>query len=512
MTDRFSKHQGRLTPTLSLKSAIMVVVCALAGCGGDGFQQGNNDNDGGNGGNDGGGSNTSGSGGASIGVLTDAGAFEVNFTSDFSSSNNINITIDGVESSASELKNGMVANMILDDDDDLPSNLSEGVITDLTVDHVVVGPVTTLNPLRVLGKPVIVTADTELDGISNDDINTLEVGDILRVSGFISPTNDAVLATLVDQQENVANWRLTGNINNLEADTRFEINDLGVVINGATSENCVLRDGRTVTLTATPDDDFTGDGFTTETELDTLTGWECTEFRLANIDSGDEDIITLPAEIEGMITRFTDATSFQIGDQVIQSGSPTYQGGVQEDLKVGVKVEVEGTLNTNTNELTATTIKFHEPRIYFFVPGINVSVDNTNSTVSVLGLSIDTTDLTNDENSILLDANPDITQQIEIQGFVDKDETPYATSVRYRGDDNRENVELQGIVTQASNDRFSILGISVAVSNNNSIEDEDLVFVNGGQVNSNDAEANSVDARNGSFSEIQLPIDEDDDI
>ncbi|MCE2028813.1 DUF5666 domain-containing protein [Sessilibacter corallicola] len=464
---------------LALISTCLAV--PLAGCD---FQLGPSD-DNNNGGNNGGGNNGGGGsigggndGGATIGTLTDASDLEVNFDSNFSLGN-IDISIDDIPAVSSDLEDGMVVTLIIEDG--APSNLATGTVTSLEVNHLLVGPVTSLNPFEVLSHEVITTADTELRDISGEDVTNLAIGDIARVSGFANRQN-GILATRVDLQPGQFSiWKMTGTVENLTANQSFTIADQNIILNG-TFPDCGTRElaeGDYVEVTAIPEENFSpGD------DLSTLLAVECLTVALPALRADDDDIETLPAQMEGTVTSINSITEIFVDDQEIELGSNvSYLGGTATDLIVGAKIEVEGDLDLDTQVLTANTIIYHERRILIEAPLASSDV-TVNTSVNFFGLDIPITNLTVDDDLIVSSGIAD--RQVRLFGFTDEDQNPFAISLSNEGVIDDEDVTLQGPVSRVGGNEIEIIGISVDGGNvlniQGSVEEEDLVIVENAEV------------------------------
>lgn len=464
---------------LALMSAMLTV--PLTGCD---FQLGpsdsdNSSNDGGSDGGTGGGSNGGGNdGGATIGTLTDASDLEVNFDSNFSLGN-IDLTIDDIPANSSELEDGMVAMMIIQDG--APNNLSSGTVTSLEVNHLLIGPVTSLDPFEVLSHEVITTADTELRDITGEDVSNLSIGDIARVSGFAN-RQSGILATRVDQPPTAFSiWKMTGTVENLTDNVSFTIADQNIVLNG-TFPDCGtanLVEGDYVEVTAIPDDTFeAGD------DLSTLLAVECITVALPGLAAPDDDIETLPAQMEGTVSSINSITEIFIDDQEVEiSSGVSYLGGTATDLIVGAKIEVEGDVDLDTGVLTADTIIYHERRILIEAPlaSSDVVVDTS---VNFFGLDIPITNLTVEDDLIVSSGVAD--RQVRLLGFTDEDQNPFAIALSNEGFIDDEDVTVQGPVSRIGGNEIEIIGISVDGGNvlnvQSTLEEEDLVIVENAEV------------------------------
>ena len=435
------------------------------------FGPSDNSDSGSGGGTSGGGDN----GGARIGVLTDASALEINFDSDFNLSNNAAVTVDGQDVDSRDLEDGMIAQVTLEET--IESDVSEGTVTELRINHLIVGPVTQESPLHVLNQEVTVLAETELDG----NADNLAVGDLVRVSGY-SNRQGGIIATRLDTTD-PGFWKLTGTTSEYVENDSFEVQGQGVSLNGVVPENCgSFGNNDYVEVFATPIPDFeTGDGINSVTAID------CITVALPVLINDDEDIEELPAEMEGTILDFS-GVGFELDDQeVVFADSVSYENGRRADIVEGAVVEVQGTYDLNSQELTASQIIFQQRR--FFVEAPFDSNDITaGSSINVFGVEVTANNLLfSDELDVI--ASGAVNDQLRIHGFVDEDQTPYIISIESIGNQDPEDITLLGPVSRVGSSSFDILGISVdgqaAETLTGSIEEEDVVLVEEAETDGN---------------------------
>jgi len=423
-----------------------LISAAIAGCN---FQLSSEDDENSDG------DNSSGSdGGASIGVFTNASALEVNLDSDFNLSNGATVLLDGEEVDSSELKDGMVGKIVLKET--VPDDMSTGTATSVVVDHLLVGPVTQLAPLQVMNNEVTVIKETELEGINNDDIDNLSLGEIVRVSGF-SNRLGGIIATRVDVPTGGAGyWQLVGNVENLVANDSFLINDQTISLNGVVAEcTGALAEGDYVIVKATPIA-----GFAVGDPIDSTHSVTCSSTQLPALSNSDTDINELPAEMEGIVMEAANRVEFLLDDQEVEIASIVqFSGGEESDLLVGARVEVEGTVDLASGVLTANTIRFPLRPIEIEAPLLSTDV-TIDESVTMLGLNITTNKMVVDDDLIVSSGVAD--QQVRLNGFVDEDQTPFAISLSTRGNVDDKDITLKGPVSFVSTTNFDIMGISVS--------------------------------------------------
>lgn len=467
-------NSPKLRPFVNFRVLICLLpVLVLAGCN---FQIGGSDDD-----NDSNGNGQGDDGGASIGVLTDAGGLQIR-DSDYSLAAGADVFLDGNEIDSSDLEDGMVAELTLEET--VPEDLSTGTATQVIVNHLVVGPITNVQPLMVLKQEITVLEETELDGIRNDDITNLAIGDIVRVSGFTNRTGGNI-ATRVDVPNGgSAYWKITGTVEDLIANDSFSLEGQSIQLNGVIAEcNNDLINGDFVSVTASPIPNF-NDG----EPIDTTLSVNCERTALPILSNDDDDIDELPAEMEGIVTEITNLSQFLLDDQEVEiSNNVQFTGGEESDFILGAKIEVEGSVDPDNGVLTATNIIFHQRPIVIEAPlaSSDIVVDQS---VRFFGLDITTNQLVVEDDLIIASGIAD--QQVRLNGFVDEEQVPYAIQLSVRGASDDEDITIKGPVSDVETQGFDIMGISIegdtAASVVNDLNEEDVVRVDNAEADGSD--------------------------
>jgi hypothetical protein len=460
------------TTNLSLTVLLLTLAATLSGCD---FQLGGGSDNNTNG--DNGGNSNDDDGGAAFGVLTDASSLELNTSSDFSLAGDAVVFLDSVAVDSDQFEDGMVAKVTLEED--APSSLATGRITRIEVNHQVIGPVTQVTPLHVLGQEITVIDDTELEGVSDEDTNTLNLGDVVRVSGFNNRSN-GILATRLDVPTGGSEfWRLTGTVSSYEADSQFLLDETTVILNG-TVPSCALADGQLVAVTLTPITDFAqGDDVASVTAVDCLT------LALPELENNEENVNSLPATMEGFVTDISGVQDITIENQPVElQNSVNYSGGSASDLIIGTRIQATGTLNLTTNVLEVDTISFPLRPIFIEAP-ITSSDVTSNTSVNFFGKEITTNNLVVEYGELFGGGND--SAQVRLWGFVDEEQEAYAITLEEVGSANDEDVTLQGPVSQVNNSTFEIMDIRVdgdaAANAVAGLVEEDLVLVENAETN-----------------------------
>jgi Domain of unknown function (DUF5666) len=224
------------------------------------------------------------------------------------------------------------------------------------VEEVVVGPISAIDTtagmgmatITVLGQTVKVNAGTSLSK-SIPDIGSLKAGDVIAVDGLVDSNGD-IAATRIDKDNGNSPYQVVGTVSNLDTmHSKFKINNLTVDYTGATLTGFTggaPSNGDVVEVQGTMLD-------STTSSTPTLTASVVDRQMTDQEEAGDNGNI----ELEGLITTFTSATDFVVGEQKVTTTSSTeYRNGTAADLAKDVKVEVEGTISSGV--LTATVVTF----------------------------------------------------------------------------------------------------------------------------------------------------------
>lgn len=169
---------------------------------------------------------------ASRGVITGFGSIYVNgrrYETD-----NASFNVDDNAGTEGDLRVGMVVTVVgtLGDDGYVADNVVydnelKGPVSDIEIDP---GDATR-KTLTILGQPVLVTADTTIDDDGGLTFDTIAVGDVLEVSGFVSDSQ--LTATHIELQDSDEDIEIKGMIENLDSDS-FEINGFEIRYDGTT--------------------------------------------------------------------------------------------------------------------------------------------------------------------------------------------------------------------------------------------------------------------------------------
>ena len=184
------------------------------------------------------------------------------------------------------------------------------------------------------------------------------------------------------------------------------------------------------------------------------------EFEDDDLPGDDDD----DAEIEGLITRFVSTTDFDVaGQPVTTTASTTYENGTADDLAEGVKVEVEGRIDS-MGVLVADEVSL---RVNANIR-LEATVDMTDpgaGTLTVLGLVIATTattqfedDSDQEEPAFGLE-DIDSGNWVEIKAFQDASGNLVANQVER--DDAEDEVRIEAPVESAMQPDLQLLGLTI---------------------------------------------------
>jgi hypothetical protein len=178
-----------------------------------------------------------------------------------------------------------------------------------------------------------------------------------------------------------------------------------------------------------------------------------------------DDSVTL-RRIQGFVSAFT-ADGFIVGGEALEgqsvrltSTTTVRNGSLDEDLFIGVKVEVTGSFNSTTGMLTATRVSFREARVRVRAPAAVLGGTLTVLELPVQGGLLDA----RGQEDLAKVGNGD---NIRLKGFVDKDKTIFATEIDRRSEP--EPLRLRGPVDKNSIDAaartFSVLDVAIIGGN-----------------------------------------------
>jgi Domain of unknown function (DUF5666) len=290
-------------------------------------------------------SNSGGIGGTGVvyGPITNFGSIFVNdLEIDIATAG---ITTDGTTVDESALKLGMVVKV----DGTFDATNLTGTATAVTYKDNVEGPITSIdvanNQFVVLGQTVITSSSTNfVDSVSNAvpfGLSDLAVGNVIEVSGLVDSAGNIQATHVEKKSENFVNnsgavIEVKGTIQNLDTvGETFEINTLQVSYASANLSGLpgnVPADGQYV--------EVKGMSFGLSGEL-IATDIELEDEGIGSEAGHDGDYV----ELKGFVTSLLPLNQFLLDNQTVSISSATrYEGGTANDIQVGARLEVEGTI------------------------------------------------------------------------------------------------------------------------------------------------------------------------
>lgn len=378
-------------------------------------------------------------------------------------------TIDGAAGTEDQLDVGDVVTVI----GEIDVNTGAATANEVLFDDVVTGPVDSVNlaasSLVVLGQTVFVTPDTSFDdSFAQPSLDGITVGEIIEVTGQIDANGD-IVATRLEPKPAGTQFEVHGTVANLDSVAQtFMLSSLLVDYSGAMLDNFpsgMIADGDFVEAKGAATG-ANGELIATRVELET-------GFPDVNLDDF--------AEIEGFITRFVNATDFDVsGFPVITNAQTVFEGGVAADLGLNIKVEVEGSIDAN-GALVATKVDIR-PSKAIRSSALVDSVDAAAGSIVTLGITVTTDALTRFEDKSNANVDPLTINDINAGDFVEVrgDEFP-AGSGQIRATiferEDPDDTELQGFVESLSDPSFAILGVTIETNGATIFRDENDVII-----------------------------------
>lgn len=350
------------------------------------------------------------------------------------------------------------------------ANLTTGTATAISFDDNVEGPVQSIDlaagQLVVLGQTVTTGPATSFDdNIQPASLAGLVVGDIVEVSG-LTRADGSIDATRIEKKPAGSEFEVHGIVSSLDpVNFRFSLNALVVDYSGAALDDFPggqIANGQFVEAKGTT---LNGAGQLVATRV---------EFEGPTIAGDADDRL----EIEGFITRFSGPQDFDVaGVPVTTNGSTTFEGGTAADLGLGVKVEVEGSLNAS-GVLVASKVDIRRTTAVRATALVD-SVNGPNNRLVMLGITVTIDSLTRLEDKSDADVRPLTINNLNAGDYVEVrgDELP-AGSGQIRAailerDDVDTETELQGFVTSVTQPSFTILGVTITTNGATEFRDVD---------------------------------------
>ncbi len=315
-------------------------------------------------------------------------------------------TVNGLSGSQDDLSVGQVITVSGTIDD----NGIDGDADEVNFDDNVKGPIQSidlaLSQIVVLGQTVLINSETSFDdSISPASIDGIRISDIVEVSGLVDAAG-RITATRIELKPAGTEFEVLGIVSGHDmANFLFNINNLVVDYNGATLDNFSggqISDGDLV--------EAKGMSLNIDGELDARR----VELKNAIPDVADG----VHVEIQGFITRFASAQDFDItGLPVTTTASTVYEGGIEGDLALNIKVEVEGDVNSS-GVLVATKVDIRRAKAVRATANVD-SVNAAANSLVMLGISVSVDALTRLEDKSSADVRPLTLAEINAGDYVE---------------------------------------------------------------------------------------------
>ena len=424
-----------------------------------------------------GGGSTASGGSAKVtsGVITGFGSVFVNGV-EFQTTSAA-VKVDGADGNENDLAIGMVVKV----KGSVSSDGIHGTANTIEFNDEMQGSVSAVNltngigTIDVMGQTVNVAADTAFEskvaGITTIDM--LQVGNIVEVSGY-SSGNGVVYATRVE-------------VKNASHSAGEEIEVKGKISNLNTAAMTFSLGNLTVDYSNANLNNFPGSGMANDQFVEVVTTSDvtnnlmvATKVEMKNADNkhvdgneGDE------LELEGIVTGDLATNQFMLNDQiVIVDDSTEYDNGGVMDIVMGVKMQVEGRLDADSN-LIASHVKFRaEASSEMFAPVDAISTDT--NTFTVMGIEIHVNTLTrmsdqqdgNNMTPVRYFSLADIAagDWIEVRYYQDTSGNYVATEVKRDDAPTNAIVTLSGVIDQVAQSGLLVVsGINVDASVSNAV-------------------------------------------
>lgn len=266
---------------------------------------------------------------------------------------------------------------------------------------------TTASTLTLLGQTILVTTSTVFDTTITGGLAGVAVGSIYEVWGLIDPANQRFVATRIAPKAAATEYRLRGLVSELDTTARtFRIGSELVNYAGVPNADVprTLANGQFVRVTLQ----------TTQVNG----AWIVIRLRHSVRTWEPRPDV----RVEGVITVFTSAQSFEINGLQIDAANAAFPDGTA-GVVLGARVEVEGSIVNGV--LVATKVELEDRRDrgrrLLEFRGEMSNLDTTAKTFALRGLTIwygGTVEYRNGTEATLADG-----KIVEVKGFISTDHT-----------------------------------------------------------------------------------------
>ena len=316
----------------------------------------------------------------------------------------------------------------------------------LVFSYNIIGPVTKIAPLEVLGQAITITGDTVLEGFTTP--GELVVGAPMVLAGLVD-ANGSLYSTLAVRRGAQGNkYLLTGYVQEL-APARVRVgqqwlSSTGVVFNDCATPLPVIGDYLEVRADSIAN-------FQTGDTIDMVTSARCA----TPVAVGTPGAIGV---LEGLV-QTPSAQSFLLGPvQVRHDANTVFQYGDVDDLDAGVDVIVEGSF-LSAASFDADLIEFVRPAVRFEVPMLPSEI-TPGLVIRPFGVLVHNNAQVRDDENIL-SAGLSQARQVQVRGWLDRNGTAHALRVRTRGNPDASDVSLRAPISAFTPPIVTAQGLSV---------------------------------------------------
>ena len=396
------------------------------------------------------------------GVITGFGSVFINGVEYETDSAEVS-TDDNAGASETDLHVGMVITLNGEvNEDGITGNASS-----IHYDEQLKGPLDSIdligNSLSVLGQTIFFDDLTSLDNVI---LIELIPGDFLEISGFFNADGN-LYATRIEKETESTQLKVQGMVEMLDTVNKtFTLSSLTIDYSSAVFDDFVeadLADGQEIRVK--------GLSSALSNEVFVVSEIKLKESNEEHEDGDDK-------HTEGFITSFESNSSFIVNNiHVITDGNTEFEHGSVDSLLLNVRVKIKGEFNA-TGDLLAKEIRIHQ-RSNLNLEGAIQGVDLSLSTVTVLDVVFEVNNQTkmkdeSDTGERFFDlADLTVGDFVEIKGFIDNKGNNIATKMKRENEDDDNETELKGTVSNIIDFSFDIVGVNVNTNENTLFEGTD---------------------------------------
>lgn len=393
------------------------------------------------------------------GVITGFGSVFINGVEYETDSAEVS-TDDNAGASETDLQVGMVVTL----NGEVNEDGTTGNASSIHYDEQLKGPLDSIdllaNSLSVLGQTIFFDDLTSLDNVV---LIELVPDDFLEISGFFDADGN-LYATRIEKETESTKLKVQGMVEMLDTVNKtFTLSSLTIDYSSAVFDDFVeadLAEGQEVRVK--------GLSSALSNDIFVVSEIKLKESKEEYEDGDDK-------HTEGFITSFESNSSFIVNDiHVITDENTEFEHGSVDSLMLNVRVKIKGEYNA-TGDLLAKEIRIHQ-RSNLNLEGAIQAVDLDLSTVTLLEVVFEVNNQTkmkdeSDTGERFFDlADLTVGDFVEIKGFIDNEGNNIATKMKRENEDDDNETELKGTVSNIANFSFDIVGVNVTTNENTLFE------------------------------------------